>query len=162
MAFTISFIKPASYPADDTSAVGGAIDGTDTAFSGTLGELFASTTSGFIGSAGVSRFMKIYIKNTGDPINDLTLFFQNVEYPEQLSFAWEKTADDSASNVLTMPSGYVNADFLSPIGLINGELASPSSLATSSDIAIWVRLVIPSGLAADSAATATLSVAGTV
>ncbi len=162
MAFTVSFIQPEDYPGNDADQVGGAISGPEVAFSGTLGELFASTTSGFVGTPGVTRYMKVFVKNTGDEISDFTVFLQNVEYPEQLALAFEKVASDTSSNVLTTPSGYSGADFSTPIGLANGIQPASTTVAAGATVALWVRLTVPSGLTADSAATAVLSIAGTV
>lgn len=162
MAFSVSFIKPTDYPGDDTSAVGGAISSPEAAFAGTLGELFSSTTSGFVGTAGVTRYMKVFVKNTGDEISDFTVFLQNVEYPEQMAIAFEKVASDSSTNVLTSPSGYLGSDFTTPIGLANGVQPTVTTVANGATVALWVKLTVPSGLTADSAATAVLSIAGTV
>ena len=161
MAFSVQFVKPEDYPSDDTSQVGGAIDGGTTLFSGALSELFAPSTSGFVGTAAVTRYMKVWIKNDGDDISDLTVFLQNVEYPEQLSIAFAN-GNDTAANVLSMPSGLSGPDFSTPIGLANGIQPTSTSLTNGSSVAIWVKLTLPSGLTADSAATAVLSVAGTV
>lgn len=163
MPFSVQFTQPEDYPGNDTDQVGGAISSSpETAFSGTLGELFASTTSGFVGTSAATRYMKVFIKNTGDQIDDLTVFLQNVEYPEQLAIAFEAAASDTSANVLSTPSGYSGTDFTTPIGLANGIQPSNTTLAAGASIALWVRLTVPAGLTADSAATAVLSVAGTV
>lgn len=162
MAFTVSFIQPENYPSDDTSTVGGAINSSDTAFDGTIGELFSTSTSGFVGTSDVVRYMKVFIKNTGDEISDFTVFLQSLEYSDQLAFAFEASADDTSTNVLTMPSGYVDGDFTTPVGLDNGVQPSSTTVATNGTVAVWLRLTIAAGLTADSSATGVLSVAGTI
>jgi len=162
MAFSVSFIQPASYPGDDTSTVGGAINSSNTAFGGTLGELFSTSISGFVGTDDVVRYMKVFIKNTGDEISDFTVFLQSLEYSDQLAVAFEASADDTSTNVLTMPSGYTDDDFTTPIGLANGVQPSTTTIAVDGSVAVWLQLTISAGLVADSSATATLSVAGTV
>jgi len=162
MPFSVEFIQPEDYPGNDTNQVGGAISSPEVQFSGTLGELFASTTSGFVGTNAVTRYMKVFIKNTGDEISDFTVFLQNVEYPEQLAIAFESSASDTGANVLATPSGYSGSDFSTPIGLANGIQPASTTVANGGTVAVWIRLTVPAGLTADSAATAVLSVAGTV
>ena len=162
MPFSVEFIQPEDYPGNDTDQVGGAISSPETQFSGTLGELFASSTSGFVGTPAVTRYMKVFLKNTGDEISDLSVFLQNVEYTDQLSIAFEASAGDTTTNALTMPSGYVSGDFTTPIGLANAISPASTTLAPNATVALWIKLSVPSGLTADSSATAVLSVAGTV
>jgi len=128
-----------------------------------VGELTDTITSALDGGAITSYFKKVWMKNEdGNDIANPTLFFSMLSYPGQLSFAREKSANDTTASQLTMPSGYVDGDFLSPNSYDDRVplFADTSALTNNSTGAVWVRIQVPAGMTADPSAALRLNFIG--
>lgn len=148
----------------DTDPVGGNTGNVD--LTGLLDEIFPTTNSDFIGQPTGQFFQKIFIENTGitvgDNISNAKIYFNNVMYPDQVSFAFEKVASDSGDNPTGFPSGYATGDFQTPLGIINAVLSPDTGLDTGAILGIWLLQKIPPNLTTQTGATATLGIIGEI
>lgn len=126
---------------------------------------FASVTSEQAPGSTNYYFRKIFMTNH-EAVDLLSpeVYFDGLEYPDQISFAREASSDDTTTNPYVMPSGYSSSDFMSPTSLEDrvALFADSSDLAASADAAIWIRIKAKAGLTADANAIGTLRVRGTL
>lgn len=162
MSITGSWYESVSNPSDTVSAVGGARSANP--LGSLLGDLFEEGYSPILGEGPYERYRKIFFLNEGNEITGAKAFFQSLTHIDQLLFAFEKTPGDTAANVLTIPTGYLEEDFISPVGLLEGETVPNGGVipATTGEVGFWVKLYIPEGLSPETGALGRLRIAGRV
>lgn len=171
MALPVRFIESVSFntadPIPATGLVGGATGAAPTVILETLDYVFPANVSDFIGQPDRHRFQKIYIDNTGETagevITNAKFFFNNVKFPDQISFAFEKIAGDTGHGT-GYPQGYSTSDFSTPLGIVNAILITGATatgdLNTGEFIGIWLHQQIPQNLPAETGAIATIGLVG--
>lgn len=158
MAIGITWFGSEMMPQDDTSPVGGDID-LAAELEGHLGEVFEQGRSNFPGQSDWVRYRKVFAKNTGSTtIQNIVSYIVNPEYPSQVAFAYAKALDDDSADSETMPSGYLESDFVSFEGIEEGT--GGGTLLPGDYLGFWVRLTIPPGLSAETGAYFGLGIAG--
>ena len=146
-----------------STALGGAINtgsqiGTlvDTSITTASASQFnATVTSDMSGASANSLYRKIWLKNhEAVSLNNPTVYFSMASWPSQVSMAREKSASDVTTGPNTIPTGYLDGDFLSPKTFADRiALALDSSaLSSGSSRALWLRFKAQPGAVSDSAA----------
>ena len=163
---TGQWYKAEHSPKDATSQVGGGID-VSSPMTGFLGELFEVGRSRALGQGAYDRFRKIFFRNEGNDLSDAVAFFQSLQHIDQLRFAFEQGTDDTSTDSETMPSAYAEADFISPVGLIEatggiGQIPPSGALTGYGSIGMWVWQRIPEGLSAETGTLGVVRIAGNV
>jgi hypothetical protein len=160
MAIDGRWFKSLSNPADTTGTVGGARSGTE--LLGVLGDLFEEGYSPMLGEGPYERFRKIFFLNEGPELSEAKAFFQSLTHIDQLLFAFEKVPGDTSDNVLTMPDGYTEDDFVTPVGLFEGVDTPGGGIipANTGEVGFWIWQYIPEGLSPETGALGRLRIAG--
>jgi len=162
MSLDIKFYDPADL------ALGGAKGSLMGSVSGTgdqtvaAGSFFGITSQQEPGSTNY-YFRKIYLQNDeAVDVLEPEVYFDDLEYPDQVTFARERSADDVTVDPYSMPTGYETSDFFTAVALedripLN---ADTSDFTAGADIAIWMRTRAAPGLAADASAIGRLRLRG--
>lgn len=158
MALQITWYGSDLMPQDGTSPVGGDID-LGNELQGHLGEIFEQGQSAYIGRPDWVRYRKVFAKNVGSTtIGNVVSYLVNVEYPEQIAFAYAKSLSDQSDDSETMPSGYSESDFVTFEGIEEGTTAP--DLGPGDYMGFWLRQTIQPGLSSETGAYFGLGIAG--
>lgn len=124
---------------------------------------FAGVTSEVASGATNYYFRKVWLTNEEVvDIEDPEIYFDDLEYPDQITFAREKSADDVTTDPYAMPSGYETSDFLTAVAAEDRVAlkADSSDFAASANEAIWIRIKVPPGQVADPSAAGRIRLRG--
>ena len=163
MGLDVRFYNPANV------LTGGAISGT------LIGSILSTSdqsvpASGFFSMTSEQEpgetnyyFRKIWLTNN-EPVDieNPEIYFDDLEYPENVTFAREQVADDETTQPYAMPSGYETSDFFTAVAVEDRIplFANTSDFTTGSSAAIWMRTRAPAGMLADSNAVGRLRLRG--
>jgi hypothetical protein len=108
-------------------------------------------------------FRKIWLHNNEavDIVNP-EVYFDDLERPEDVTFAREKSANDTTAHPYAMPSGYSSSDFVVAVAVEDRIplFADTSDFAAGTDAAIWMRTRAVPGSLADSNSVGRLRLRG--
>ena len=106
---------------------------------------------------------KVWVKNhEAVTISDPEIWFEESEYPDQVTVARAGTDSGSVSEPYAMPTGFSSSDFIS-CAAYEDRIAlkvDSSDLTTAETVALWVRVKAAPGLVADASAVTTLKLKG--
>ena len=107
-------------------------------------------------------FRKFFVKNNDtDDIGEPHIYFDNLEYPEQISLA-RAGASDTTAEPYSMPSGYETSDFVEcnsyedriPI------YSDTSDMAVNDSVGFWMRVRVAPNLPMDDSAVGSIKIVG--
>jgi hypothetical protein len=108
-------------------------------------------------------FRKIFLNNAeAVSILDPEIYFDDLEYPSNVTFARGKSASDTTVQPYAMPTGYETSDFFTAVAVEDRIplFVDSSDLAAAADAAIWMRTKVTPGQLADSNAVGRLRLRG--
>jgi len=161
MTLPVVFRQSSDWNTGSSGDVGGALSATGVGSS--LGDVFPSAVSDFIGQPDNHRFQKVYVFNTGSvEIENLKVYFSDLELPSQIRLAIENASGDTGTSPSSLPSGYVTGDFSTPEGIVNAVAIPDTGLAAGTAVGVWLWQTIAPDLPTETGVVATLGVIGEV
>lgn len=108
-------------------------------------------------------FRKIWLTN--NEVVDIVepeIYFDDLEYPANVTFARELASNDTTTQPYAMPSGYETSDFFTAVAVEDRIplFDDTSDFTAGTDAAIWMRTRAPAGQLADSNAVGRLRLRG--
>jgi len=160
MALNVAFYRSSNWNTGASGTVGGTFPGSPTGVASTLSEVFPEGVSDYIGQDPRVRFQKIFVKNEGSAISNVKVFLNDVKHPGQIQI-FTGNATDIASAPSSYPTNLSASDFVEPIGLANATgLGIANPLGGTASFSLWIKQSIPSNLAAEIGASATIGIVG--
>lgn len=108
-------------------------------------------------------FRKIWMTNNESvSIVNPEVYFDDLEYPENITFARQKSSNDVTTQPYAMPSGYSTSDFFTAVAVEDRVplFADTSDFTAAANAAIWMRVRATPGQLADSNAVGRLRLRG--
>lgn len=113
----------------------------------------------------VTRYFhkKVWLKNhEAVSVNNPEIWFEDSEYPDQITVARAGTGSGVVAHPYAMPAGFQSSDFIS-CSAYEDRIAlkmDSSALTATETAALWVRIKAAPGLVADASAVTTLKLQG--